>query len=119
MSVENPPVRVRGAVMIGSRGPRILQTGGLVAGLLLAGMHSPMGMFPASGAAELLATPTAERDSPLVMIAAGSGTGPREGSDVVWLVQRGTTSGDRRTELALSPLGFVLVERGTLVIFDA
>jgi hypothetical protein len=52
--------------MIGFRGPRILQTASLVAGLLLAVMHSPMGMFPSSGAGELLATPTAERDSPLV-----------------------------------------------------
>src|SRR5215207_7212461 len=52
--------------MIGSRGPRILQTASLVAGLLLAVMHSPMGMFPSSGAAGLMATPTAERDSPLV-----------------------------------------------------
>jgi hypothetical protein len=76
-------------------------------------------MFPSSGAAELLATPTADRDSPLVMIGAGSGAGPGEGSDVVWLVQRGTASGDQRTEPALFPLGFVLVERGTLVIFDA
>jgi hypothetical protein len=37
-----------------------------VAGLLLAVMHSPMGMFPSSGAAELMATPTAERASLLV-----------------------------------------------------
>ena len=78
-----------------------------------------MEMFPSSGAAELLATPTAERDSPLIMIAAGSGAGPGEGSDVVWLVQRGMASGDQRTELALFPLGFVLVERGTLVLIDA
>jgi hypothetical protein len=105
--------------MIGSRGPRILQTAGLVAGLLLAVVHSPMGVLPSSGAAELLATPTAERDSPLVTIAAGSGAGPGEESDVVWLVQRGTASGDQRTEPARFPLGFVLVERGTLVIFDA
>ena len=105
--------------MIGSRGPRVLRTAGLVAGLLLAAVYSPMGMFPSSGAAELLATPTADRDSPLVMIGAGSGAGPGEGSDVVWLVQRGTASGDQRTEPALFPLGFVLVERGTLVIFDA
>jgi hypothetical protein len=90
-----------------------------VAGLLLAAVYSPMGKFPSSGAAELLATPTADRDSPLVMIEAGSGAGPGEGSDVVWLVQRGTASGDQRTEPALFPLGFVLVERGTLVIFDA
>jgi hypothetical protein len=76
-------------------------------------------MFPSSGAAERLATPTADRDSPLVMIEAGSGAGPGEGSDVVWLVQRGTAAGDQRTEPALFPLGFVLVERGTLVIFDA
>lgn len=105
--------------MIGSRGPQILQTAGLVAGLLLAVMHSPVGMFPSSGAAKLLSTPTAERDVPLVMIAAGRTVGPGESSDVAWLVQRGTASGDRRTELALFPLGFVLVERGTLVIFDA
>ncbi|MDF2760623.1 MAG: hypothetical protein K0S99_3258, partial [Thermomicrobiales bacterium] len=105
--------------MIGSRGRQILQTAGLVAGLLLAVMHSPMGVFPSSGAAELLATPTVERDSALVTIAAGSGAGPGEGSDVVWLVQRGTASGDQRTEPARFPLGFVLVERGTLVIFDA
>jgi hypothetical protein len=105
--------------MIGSRGPRILQTAGLVAGLLLAVMHSPVGMFPSSGAAELLATPATERTSPLVTIAAGSGAGPGEGSGVVWLVQRGMASGDQRTELALFPLGFVLVERGTLVIIDA
>jgi hypothetical protein len=105
--------------MIGSRGPRILQTAGLVAGLLLAVMHSPVGMFPSSGAAELLATPAAERNSPLVTIAAGSGVGPGEGSAMVWLVQRGTASGDQRTEPALFQLGFALVERGTLVIFDA
>jgi hypothetical protein len=119
MSVENLRVRIRGAVMVGSRGRRILQTAGLVAGLLLAVVHSPMGTFPSSGAAELLATPSAERDSALVTSAAGSGAGPGEGSDVVWLVQRGTASGDQRTEPARFPLGFVLVERGTLVIFDA
>ena len=105
--------------MIGSRGPRILQTGGLMAALLLAVMHSPLGMLPSPGAAESLATTTAEQDSPLVTIATGTGAGPGEDSDVVWLVQRGTASGDRRTEPALFPLGFVLVERGTLVIFDA
>ena len=89
MSVENPRVRIRGAVMIGSHGRQILQTAGLVAGLLLAVVHSPMRTFPSSGAAELLATPTVERDSALVTIAVGSGAGPGEGSDVVWLVQRG------------------------------
>ena len=75
--------------MKGSRGPRILQTAGLVAGLLLAVGHSPMGPFPSSGATELLATPAAERISPLLVIAAGSGARPDARSDLVWLVQRG------------------------------
>ena len=104
--------------MIRSRRPRILQTAGLVAGLLLAVAHSPMSMFPSSGAAELLATPTAERISPLLVIAAGSGARPDASSDLVWLVQRGAVSGEQRTELAAFPLGFVLADRGTLVIFD-
>ena len=104
--------------MIGCRGPQILQTAGLVAGLLLAGAHSPMGTFPSSGAAELPATPTAEQVSPLLVIAAGSGARPDASSDLVWLVQRGAASGEQRTELAAFPLGFVLAERGTLVVFD-
>jgi hypothetical protein len=53
-----------------------------------------------------------------VVIAAGSGATPDASSDIVWLVQRGAASGEQRTELAAFPLGFVLVERGTLVIFD-
>jgi hypothetical protein len=105
--------------MIGSRGSQILQTASLVAGLLLIVAHSPMGMFPASGATELLATPTAEQISPLLVIAAGSGARPDASSDLVWLVQRGAVSGEQRTELAAFPLGFVLADRGTLVIFDA
>jgi hypothetical protein len=118
-TVENLRGRVRGAVMIGARGRQILQTAGLVAGCLLALGHLPVGVFPSSDAGKLLATPRAERDSPLILIAAGSGAGPGAGSDLVWLVQRGTASGDQRTEPARFPLGFALVERGTLVIFDA
>ncbi len=104
--------------MIGSRGPRILQTVALAAGMLLAVGYSPYGASPSS-ATELPATPTAVRSSPLVVIAAGSGATPDASSDIVWLVQRGAASGEQRTEPAAFPLGFVLVERGTLVIFDA
>jgi len=53
------------------------------------------------------------------MIAAGSGATPDARSDVVWLVQRMAASGGQRTDLAAFPLGFVLVERGTLVILGA
>jgi hypothetical protein len=104
--------------MIGSRGPRILQIVALAAGMLLAVGYSPHGASPSS-ATELPATPTAERSSPLVVVAAGSGATPNASSDIVWLVQRGAASGEQRTEPAAFPLGFVLVERGTLVIFDA
>ena len=104
--------------MFGSRRPRILYTLALVAGMLLAVGYSPQGVFPSS-ATDLLATPSAMRSSPLVIIAAGSGATPDARSDVVWLVQRMAASGGQRTELATFPLGFVLVERGTLVIFDA
>jgi hypothetical protein len=114
----NPRVTYRGAGMIGSRGPRILQTIALGAGMLLAVGFSPQGVFPSS-ATELPATPTAVRSSPLVVIAAGSGATPDARSDVAWLVQQMAASGAQRTELATFPLGFVLVERGTLVIFDA
>ena len=38
--------------MIGSRGPRILLTAGLVAGMALAVAHSPLGMLPSSDATE-------------------------------------------------------------------
>src|SRR3954471_23022104 len=86
--------------------------------MLLAVGNSPQGIFPSS-ATELRATPTAVQSSPLVVIAAGSGATPDASSDVVWLVQRMAASGEQRTELAAFPLGFVLVERGTLVIFDA
>jgi hypothetical protein len=105
--------------MIGSRGPRILQTVALAAGMLLAVGYLPQGVFPSSATAERLATPTAVQSSPLLVIAAGSGATPDARSDVVWLVQRGAASGEQRTELATFPLGFALVERGTLVIFDA
>ena len=74
-------------------------------------------MFPTSAASELLATPTA--DITLLVVAAGSGARPDETSDLVWFVQRGAASGEQRTELAAFPLGFVLAERGTLVVFDA
>ena len=104
--------------MIGSRGPRILQTVALAAGMLLAVGYSPQGVFPSS-ASEPLATPSAARSTPLAVIAAGRGATPDASSDVVWLVQRGAASGEQRTEPAAFPLGFVLVERGTLVILDA
>jgi hypothetical protein len=104
--------------MIGSRGPRILQTAALVAGMLLAAGYSPREEFPSSAATELLATPTAEQSSPLLMVAAGSGARPDATSELVWIVQRGAASGERRTELADFPLGFVLADRGTLVILD-
>jgi hypothetical protein len=103
--------------MKGARGPRILQTAGLVAGLLLAVAHAPMGTPAASDAAQVPATPAAERISPLLVIAAGSGARPDARSDLVWLVQRGAVSGEQRTDSAAFPLGFVLAERGTLVIF--
>jgi hypothetical protein len=115
----NPRVRYRGAVMIGSRGSQILQTIALVAGMLLAIAYSPGGAPQSSAATELPATPTAGRISPLLVVAAGSGARPDDVSDVVWLVQRGVASGEQRTEATDFPLGFVLVERGTLVIFDA
>jgi hypothetical protein len=86
--------------------------------MLLALGLSPWGVFPSSTASELLATPAAVRNSPLVVIATGSGARLDASSDVVWLVQRRATSGEQRTELAAFPLRFVLVERGTLVIFD-
>ena len=86
--------------------------------MLLAVGFSPQGAFPSS-ATELQATPTVVRSSPLMVIAAGSGAAPDARSDVAWLVQRMAASGAQRTELATFPLGFVLVERGTLVIFDA
>jgi hypothetical protein len=105
--------------MIGFRSPRICQTAALVAGMLLAVGFSPREVFPTSAASELLATPTAEPNSPLLVVAAGSGARPDETSDLVWLVQRGAASGEQRTELAAFPLGFVLAERGTLVVFDA
>jgi hypothetical protein len=105
--------------MIGSRGPRILQTVALVAGMLLAVGYWPQAVFPSSATTQLLATPMAAQRSPLLVIAAGSGSTPGARSDVVWLVRRGAASGEQRTELASFPLGFVLVERGTLVIFDA
>jgi hypothetical protein len=104
--------------MMGSRGQQILQTAGLVVSLLVALGYSPMGTLPSSGATELLATPTAEQISPLLVIAAGSGARPDASSDLVWLVQRGAVSGEQRTEVATFPLGFVLADRGTLVIFD-
>ena len=104
--------------MKGVRGPRFFQTAGLVAGLLLAVAYSPTGTLPSSGATELLATPPAERISPLLVIAAGSGARPDARSDLVWLVQRGAVSGEQRTDSAAFPLGFVLAERGTLVIFE-
>jgi hypothetical protein len=81
--------------------------------------YSSQGTRPFSGTAEQLATPNAEPISPLLVIAAGSGARPDASSDVVWLVQRGAVAGDQRTEPASFPLGFVLAERGTLVIFDA
>jgi hypothetical protein len=87
--------------------------------MLLAVGFSPREVFPTSAASELLATPTAEPNSPLLVVAAGSGARPDETSDLVWLVQRGAASGEQRTELAAFPLGFVLAERGTLVVFDA
>jgi hypothetical protein len=87
--------------------------------MLLAVGYSPRGVFSTSADMELLATPTAGQSSPLLVIAAGSGATPDARSDVVWLVQRGAASGEQRTELAAFPLGFALVERGTLVIFDA
>jgi hypothetical protein len=104
--------------MFGSRRPRILNTLALVAGMLLAVGYSPQEVVPSS-ATDLLATPSAMRSSPLVMIAAGSGATPDARSDVVWLVQRMAASGGQRTDLAAFPLGFVLVERGTLVILGA
>src|SRR5688572_18994552 len=100
MAVRNPRVRGRGAVMNGSGGSRVRPTAGLVAVWPRAAAQFPMGVFPSSEAAELQATPSVERDSPLVTIAGGSGTGPGAGSDVMWLVQRGTASGDQRTEPA-------------------
>jgi hypothetical protein len=96
-----------------------MRTVALVAGMLLAVGYSPQGVFPSAVTTELLATPTAVQSSPLMVIAAGSGTTPDPRSDVVWLVRRGAASGEQRTELASFPFGFVLVERGTLVIFDA
>jgi hypothetical protein len=104
--------------MIGFRGPRILQTAALVAGMLLAVGYSPPEVFPSSSASEPLATPTAEHVSPFLVIAAGSGARPDASSELVWLVQRGAASGEQRTDLAAFPLGFVLADRGTLVIFD-
>ncbi|MDF2762592.1 MAG: hypothetical protein K0S83_1326, partial [Thermomicrobiales bacterium] len=59
--------------MIGFRSPRICQTAALVAGMLLAVGFSPREVFPTSAASELLATPTAEPNSPLLVVAAGSG----------------------------------------------
>ena len=85
--------------------------------MLLAVGYSPQGVFPSS-ATDLPATPTAVRSSSLVLIASGSGATPNASSDVVWLVQRRAASGEQRTELAAFPLGFVLADRGTLVIFD-
>jgi hypothetical protein len=104
--------------MIESRCRGILYTIALVTGMLLVVGYSPQGVFPSS-ATDLPATPTAVRSSPLVLIASGSGATPNASSDVVWLVQRRAASGEQRTELTAFPLGFVLVERGTLVIFDA
>src|SRR5918995_6892227 len=105
--------------MIGFGSPRICQTAALVAGMLLAVAYSPREVFPSSSASELLATPTAEPNSPLLVIAAGNGPRPDATSELVWLVQRGAASGEQRTELASFPFEFVLVERGTLVIFHA
>jgi hypothetical protein len=104
--------------MIESRCRGILYTIALVTGMLLVVGYSPQGVFPSS-VTDLSATPTAVRSSPLVLIASGSGATPNASSDVVWLVQRRAASGEQRTELTAFPLGFVLVERGTLVIFDA
>jgi hypothetical protein len=104
--------------MIGSRCRGILYTIALVAGMLLAVGYSPQGVFPSS-ATDLPTTPTAVRSSPLVLIASGSGATSNVSSDIVWFVQRGVASGEQRTKLTAFPLGFVLVERGTLVIFDA
>ena len=104
--------------MTGSRGRRIIQTVALVAGMLLAVGRSPQGVAP-STAPELMATPTALPRSPLVVVAAGSGASPGASSNVAWLVQRRAASGEQSTEQSAFPLGFVLVERGTLVIFDA
>jgi hypothetical protein len=103
--------------MTGFRGWRIVQTIALVAGMLLAVGRSPHGVVSTS-ATEQMATPTALQSSPLVVVAAGSGARPDASSDVVWLVQRRAASGEQRTEPSAFPLGFVLVERGTLVIFD-
>ena len=105
--------------MIGSRGWRILLTAGLIASVLLAVGYSPQGTLPSSGAAELLATPSAAPISPLLVIAAGSESTFDASTDVVWLVQRGAAAGEQRRELASFPPGFVLVERGTLLVFNA
>ena len=105
--------------MIGSRGSRIVQILGLMAGMLLLAGALLTGSFPASGAAALSATPTAERDFPYHVIARGRGSTPAAGSELVWLVQRGAASGEQRTAVDAFPLGFALAERGTLDIVDA
>ncbi len=102
----------------GFRGPRILQIAGIV-GMLLAVGYSPPEAFPSTAATEPPATPTAEHFSPFLVLAAGGGARPDASSELVWLVQRGAASGEQRTDLAAFPLGFVLADRGTLVIFDA
>ena len=104
--------------MIGFRSPRILQTAALVAGMLLAVGFCRGKCFQPPQPASCWRRPP-RSPIPLLVVAAGSGARPDETSDLVWLVQRGAASGEQRTELAAFPLGFVLAERGTLVVFDA
>ena len=97
--------------------PQVLQIVALVAGVLLCSSSSPMGVWPPS-AAEPMATPTTVHAFPYRVIATGHGATPTAESELVWIVQRGAASGEQRTDLGGSPLGFVIAQRGVLSVYD-
>ena len=104
--------------MTGTLDSRILQIIGLVAGMLLWASLSPIGFFPPSAAAESRGTLTTERDLPYRLIATGHGAAPVAGSELVWILQRGTASREQRGDLGAFALGFVTAQRGILDHFD-
>ena len=96
--------------MLGSRPPYALTIFLAVALLALESPARSAGARPDAAGA----TPTE-----LHVIAEGAGVIPAGQHELVWRVDRGAVSGDRRTETAVFPLGFALAGRGPLALLAA
>ena len=108
----------RGGAAMGNRGISSLwRVLALVACLFALGMLAAI-----PGAAAEHATPATDQLQvavPLSIIAAGEGTNPAAGGELVWLVRRGAASGDQRAAAGTFPAGFALAHRGRLSLLGA